>query len=55
VLSGWSHSLDTFVSLYFMAFILVVQPAFYFNGDAQFRTNLANQGLATALYIALFY
>ena len=52
--AGYNSILDKFFTLYMSAFTLIVLPAFYLNGDIEFRTDMATNGYITALKNALF-
>ena len=51
---GISNYADKFFSLYLISFTMIIQPAFYLNGDATFRRKLAQQGFLPALKTVLF-
>ena len=51
---GNSNFMDKFFSLYLISFTMIIQPAFYLNGDFVFRRNWAVKGPIKALKIALF-
>ena len=51
---GNSNFMDKFFSLYLISFSMIIQPAFYLNGDFVFRRNWAVKGPIKALKIALF-
>lgn len=52
--AGKNSVLDKFFTLFMSAFTVIVLPAFYLNGDIEFRTDLAINGYLTALKNALF-
>ena len=52
--AGNSSVLDKFFTLFMTGFTIIVLPAFYLNGDIEFRTDLAENGYFTALKNALF-
>ena len=51
---SYSDVLDKFFTLYQAFFTLVILPAFYLNGDSEFRTDLASNGYLVALKKSLF-
>ena len=53
-LAGVDSDLDKFFALFITAFIMVILPSFYLNGDIEFRTDLAKNGYLNALKNALF-
>ena len=53
-LAGVESDLDKFFALFIAAFNLIILPAFYLNGDIEFRTDLAKNGYLNALKNALF-
>ena len=54
IFHGKSNFADKLFGLYTIAFIMIVQPAFYLNGDHKFRMDWATKGPIKALKIALF-
>jgi len=52
--AGNSSVLDKFFTLFMTGFTILVLPAFYLNGDIEFRTDVAENGYFTALKNALF-
>ena len=52
--AGQNSDLDKFFTLFITAFTIIVLPAFYLNGEAEFRMELAKNGYFTALKNALF-
>ena len=53
-LHGQSNYMDKFFGLYLITFTMIVQPAFYLNGDKTFRTNVSRHGMFKAIKMALF-
>ena len=53
-IAGYSSVLDKFFTLYQAFFTLAILPAFYLNGDSEFRTDLASNGYLVALKKSLF-
>ena len=51
--AGNSSVLDKFFTLFMTGFTIIVLPAFYLNGDIEFRTDLAENGYFTALKNAI--
>lgn len=51
---GISNYADKFFSLYLICFTMIIQPAFYLNGDATFRRKWAQKGFLSALKMILF-
>ena len=51
---GISNYADKFFGLYLIIFTVIIQPAFYLNGDATFRRKLAQQGFMPALKTIVF-
>ena len=52
--AGYNSVLDKFFTLFMSAFTIILLPAFYLNGDIEFRSDLAENGYFTALKNALF-
>ena len=52
--AGHSSDLDKFFTLFLAGFTMIVLPAFYLNGDIEFRTDMAQNGYFNALKNALF-
>lgn len=52
-LHGISNYADKIFSVYLIVFHMIIQPSFYLNGDAEFRRNLSNNGLFSALKTAI--
>ena len=52
--AGLNSDLDRFFMLFLAGFTSIVLPAFYLNGDIEFRTDLARNGYLNALKNALF-
>ena len=52
--AGHNSDLDKFFTLFMAGFTMIVLPAFYLNGDIEFRTDMAQNGYFNALKNALF-
>ena len=52
--AGHNSDLDKFFTLFMAGFTMIVLPAFYLNGDIEFRTDMAQNGYLKALKNALF-
>ena len=52
--AGLNSDLDRFFMLFLAGFTSIVLPAFYLNGDIEFRTDMAQNGYFNALKNALF-
>ena len=52
--AGRNSDLDKFFTLFMAGFTMIVLPAFYLNGDIEFRTDMAQNGYFNALKNALF-
>ena len=52
--AGCNSDLDKFFTLFMAGFTMIVLPAFYLNGDIEFRTDMAQNGYFNALKNALF-
>ena len=46
---GWNLHVDKFFNIYNVAFVMIVQPAFYVSADANFRAILAKYGIVQAV------
>lgn len=53
-LHGISNYADKFFALYLISFNIIIQTAFYLNGDASFRRKLARQEFLPAFKAVLF-
>ena len=46
---GWNQNVDKFFNIYNVAFVMMVQPAFYVSADANFRAIWAKYGIVQAV------
>ena len=54
IATGQSSVPDKFFTLYQAFFTIAILPAFYLNGDSEFRTDLESHGYLVAIKKSLF-